>query len=192
MKKRIVAEHIRHLHDLITKEIKSNGIECSLNHIDISKVPNISYLFQDSAFNGDISEWDTSNVKDMHGMFFHSRFNGDISKWDVSKVENMKFMFYESEFRGDISKWDVSNVSEMKWMFYRSKFNGNLTNWKTYNANCENMFLGNEINTEENKPFWLKIDNLDARKKAIDEYWLHKELTENLSNNGKIIKRVKI
>ncbi len=78
MKKRIIAEHIRHLHDLITKEIKSNGIKCSLNHIDISKIPNISYLFQDSTFNGDISEWDTSNVSEMKWMFYRAKFGGDL------------------------------------------------------------------------------------------------------------------
>jgi len=36
-------------------------------------------MFEDSKFNGDISQWDVSNVTNMCGMFSNSVFNGDIS-----------------------------------------------------------------------------------------------------------------
>jgi len=53
----------------------------------------MSYLFLESDFNGDISEWDVSNVESMYSMFANSKFNGDISRWNVSKVKDMRYMF---------------------------------------------------------------------------------------------------
>jgi surface protein len=39
----------------------------------------MSYMFENSKFNGDISNWDVSNVINMFCMFDSSEFNGDIS-----------------------------------------------------------------------------------------------------------------
>ena len=90
-----------------------------------------------SNFNGDISEWDVSKVRDMSFMFDGSKFNGDISKWDVSKVKNMSFMFDDSKFtgqHGDISNWNVSNVEDMKCMFRDSNYFGNISKWDISNV----------------------------------------------------------
>ena len=105
------------LKDIIKRRIESEGKKCDLNDIDTSNITDMSWLFEDSNFNGDISRWNVSNVKRMDNMFANSNFNGDISNWDVSNVTSMYGMFYKSEFNGDISNWDVSNVKFKLYMF---------------------------------------------------------------------------
>jgi hypothetical protein len=77
----ITAQDKKHLLKLIKKEMRLNGPNCDLNHIDVS------------------------SVEDMSCIFSYSEFNGDISKWAVEKVESMNFMFYNSKFNGDLTNW---------------------------------------------------------------------------------------
>ena len=83
------------LKDIILQRIEVEGDEVDLNDIDVSKITDMSSLFENNIdFNGDISEWDVSNVTNMRGMFFNcENFNKDISNWDVYNVKDMSYMF---------------------------------------------------------------------------------------------------
>ena len=118
MKKNITPTNKKHLKAIIENEIFEGGINCDLNHIDISKITDLSDFFKWSQFNGDISKWDTSNVTNMDNLFYSSLFNGDISKWNVSKVTDMDYLFCNSKFTGDISSWQPLSVESNENMFW--------------------------------------------------------------------------
>jgi surface protein len=188
MKTTIIATDREHLKALLRLEIKANGNNCDLNHIDVSQVTDMAFIFENSRFNGDISKWDVSNVENMDNMFMDSSFNGDISKWNVSKVKYMSHMFYMSTFNTDISQWDVSNLQKMRGMFQFSEFTHDLTNWKPTNLKSWDMgFHGVKCKI----PYWAKYD-VDERKKVIEAYWLSKDLDKALDTNNLIVKKIKI
>ena len=145
----------KELQRMIDEEIKKNGWNCSLNHIKVDKITDMSGLFDNvklARFNGDISEWDVSNVTNMDSMFYDTLFNGNISKWNVGKVTNMKNMFDNSEFNGDISKWNVSSVENMERMFVDSQFNSDIKNWYVDNVrNMRYMFCSSNFNKDISK-----------------------------------------
>jgi len=94
MKKEIiVAKNKKHLSQLIKEKIRLNGDSCDLNHIDVSKIKDMSSLFSWTKFNGNISQWNTSKATNMSSMFSNSAFNQDISQWDTSNVTDMNSMF---------------------------------------------------------------------------------------------------
>jgi len=54
-KETIVAKNKKHLSQLIKEDIRLNGDNCDLNHIDVSNIVDMSELFKESNFNGSIS-----------------------------------------------------------------------------------------------------------------------------------------
>ena len=131
--------------EIIKAEVERKGWNCSLNHINVSQITDMSYIFAGAniysdyesydleEFNGDISRWDVSNVENMKGMFQRSNYtgnNGDLSNWNVSKVEDMCATFAESQYIGELAKWNVSNVTNMNSMFYNTMFIGDISKWK--------------------------------------------------------------
>jgi surface protein len=149
----------------------------------------MSFMFNHSEFNGDISKWNTSNVKNMSHMFWHSYFNQDISEWDVSNVKNMNSMFYEAHFNGNISKWNVSKVRDMTEIFYDSKFSGDLSNWKPYSLDEEESAF---MYSQAKEPYWIGYSNKDKRQQIIDKYYEFLELKDELFENNKLEKKLKI
>ena len=147
MKTKIIATN-ETIQEIVNNEIKKLGLTADLNHIDTSKVTDMSYLFVESNFNGDISQWNVSNVENMSHMFALSNFNKNISQWDVSKVKKMHYMFYKSKFNKNISQWNVSNVETIQCMFSLSKFKQDISNWNFSKVKDMNRVIADDFNTE--------------------------------------------
>ena len=73
------------LKSIVYDRIDKDGPNCNLNDIDTSLIEDMSWLFNESSFNGDISEWNVSNVLNMMKMFVLSKFTQDISNWKINK-----------------------------------------------------------------------------------------------------------
>jgi len=92
------------LRELILNLIGKNGQDADLNNIDTSKITDMSYLFANISFNGDISKWNVENVTDMNHMFMNSTFAGDISNWKVTDG-NLYDMFEDCPLEQCPPKW---------------------------------------------------------------------------------------
>ena len=149
------------LRKLVKATINTEGIECNLNHIDVSNITDFSMIFKNLAFDGDISEWDVSSATIMDQMFEQSSFTGknsDLTGWDVSNVESMYKMFSHSPFNGDISTLNLNNVRDIYGMFMYSTFdgrNGNIDNWDISNV-VEYGDVFKDSPLENNPPKWYR------------------------------------
>ena len=141
------------LKSILNVQVKIHTNTGNFNHIDVSSVTDMSYLFHNddkfqsnNKFNGDISKWDVSNVTNMNNMFRKATsFNKDIGSWNVSNVTNMMYVFYRAtSFNQNIGRWNVSNVTDMSSMFHGAKsFNQNIRSWNVSKvAFMSDMFNG--------------------------------------------------
>jgi len=202
MKNKVIAIDKAHLKQIISAEMMIGGISCDLNHINVTGVTDMSWLFSESRFNGNIDKWDVSvvtnmesmfyrasfnqdisswsvhNVEDMEYMFFASKFNQDLSGWDVSSVTHMGSMFYGAAFNKDISLWDVSNVLDMEYIFYKSKFNQDISNWEPRKLiHRENIFNTSQLKYRNKLPYWVTVD-MKFLEQAINAYQLQKKIAK--------------
>lgn len=124
-----VPENYLQLHALVREVIARDGAQCDLNWIDLSRVDSLNFVFQGTAFNGDISRWNTSHIGTMQALFKGCPFDGDISQWNMANVRMVENMFENSAFNGDISKWNMEKVVTTECMFRHSHFNGDVSDW---------------------------------------------------------------
>jgi surface protein len=95
-------------------------------------VTDMGFMFYSTGkFTQNLNDWDVSNVKNMSAMFRESVFNGDISNWNVSSITTFNSMFFSaSSFDRDLSSWNTSNATSMNLMFNNAtKFKSNLSQW---------------------------------------------------------------
>lgn len=95
--------------------IYHEGPHCDLNHLDISAVTDLSKLFQNNGFEGDISKVMYLTSRRWTAFSWGCAFNGDISQWNTSNVQDMSYMFMSSNFNNDISGMVCVNPSWI-WM----------------------------------------------------------------------------
>ena len=117
----------QHLRDLIAQAMAVQGEKADLNHIDVGAISDFDGLFEDSSFNGNISQWDVSQGIYAANMFKNSAFDGDISHWNWQWLQTADGMFSNSVFKGDISLWRLQHLYSCEDMFAGSLFNGDLT-----------------------------------------------------------------
>lgn len=146
-KSTVIVQDRDHLVSLLEEHLRTQGSAASLNHLDVSRVTDMSYVFSYSPFNGDVSKWNTSAVQDMSGMFIGASFNKNISGWDTSRVTDMSHMFESASFRGELGHWNVGNVRCMARMFDGSVFNGDISGWNVSNCiDFRDMFSNSVFN----------------------------------------------
>ena len=177
----VKAENRQHLVSLVEEHLKKHGYSCDLNHIDVSQITDLSFLFSESTFNGDISQWDVSKVSTFYGTFRRSKFNGDLSKWNVSQADDMTSMFFASAFQGDISGWNVSNVHSVAGLFEKTLYIGDISSWALRPHCLAPASSFGQSKDPNSIGFWVKA--LNYKKPTTGKMpWLTQDFIEALSN----------
>lgn len=63
---------------IIEVTIEKEGLNCDLNFIDTSLITDMSFMFYNSKFNGNISNWGISNIANTRYMFCSTKVNKDF------------------------------------------------------------------------------------------------------------------
>jgi len=120
--------------------------EKDFNDIDVSRISDFSYLFEDqNIIEIDISKWDMSNATSLKCMFQNCKYlktPGDLSKWNVSNVEDMSWMFSGCQNLinlGDLQNWEI-NGTKMRCAFQgckKLKSLGYIKHWRPEESNYD-------------------------------------------------------
>ncbi len=128
----------------------------------------MGYMFYESSFNGDISQWDTSNVTNMHNMFYYSQFNQDISKWNcnlrdyneymrsyrsqtirIESKEQLQDIINNCSVDADLNNLDVSKLTDLSYLFKDHPFRGNISKWDVSNVtDMTCIFFNSQVNCD--------------------------------------------
>ncbi|MFC4891481.1 BspA family leucine-rich repeat surface protein [Pseudofrancisella aestuarii] len=138
---KVVAKDRNHLDSLVRKEIEIQigennltvyGSSLDLNHIDISRITDLSGLFcgmkfkypdaryyeVDTTINIDISLWDVSNITDMSSMFASESIEViGVGNWNICNLRKASNMFQGAKIKNSESLYDfllkLSKISDM-------------------------------------------------------------------------------
>lgn len=91
---------------MYTKRNRDQLTEVNAPTACTSGITDMSQLFSNTNFNGDISTWDTSQVTTMNSMFQNARsFDQNLSLWCVDRLKTVPPMFDSgADFEGDSAK----------------------------------------------------------------------------------------
>ena len=85
---------------------------------DVSRVTDMTGLFQNTSFNENINDWQVGQVTNFSSMFAGAeQFNQPLNKWSI-KTESLYGMFKGAKsFNQDIRGWELPNVSNAAYGF---------------------------------------------------------------------------
>jgi surface protein len=131
----------------------------SINAWDMTKVSDVSYMFLNSKFNQDLSNWDLSNLTSLLGLFAGSDFNHpSINSWDMSTITSTSEMFFASRYNQPLNNWNTSNITDMSFMFGAKRndsthaysnnvFNQDISGWDVSNVTNMRAMFGARFQT---------------------------------------------
>lgn len=144
------------------------------SNIFTGQVVDMSYLFKDTTFSGDIGYWDLSGAETMQGMFSDSTFNSDIGEWDVYNVTDMSYMFRRNAFFNQyIGDWDISSVDRMQMIFKEaSSFNQDIGSWDVSNVGSMQNAFYRATNFDQDIGSWdvSSVNNMMFMFEGADEF----------------------
>lgn len=126
---------------ILNSSYKPNLISIDINHLDVSKVTNISGLFFDlnSLKELKIEDWNIENVTNLSYTFYNTNLSSlDLNKWNTENVTNLNSIFLGMRSLSSlkIDKWNTSNVIDITRIFVNTsnlKY-VDISNWDTSNV----------------------------------------------------------
>lgn len=86
------------IHSIVKDELQMLGLAADLNHIDVSEVTDMSFMFSNSKFTGDISKWKLKKRIFVSHIFSNSPITRENCTLDLSgfSEEEIEVMFAKS------------------------------------------------------------------------------------------------